>query len=81
MFPNGGLSLFLRQYTHAKGRAVLYFNTCTVHLLLFFTMANKCTIISQIITLLHVSTLLFHSQGACNQILVKSQKYFKHSCW
>ena len=34
-----------------------YFNTCTVHLLLFCTVTNKCTIISQIITLLHVSTL------------------------
>jgi len=33
-----------------------YFNTRTVHLLLFYTMTNKCTIISQIITLLHVST-------------------------
>jgi hypothetical protein len=30
-------------------------------------MTNKCTIISQIITLLHVSTLSCHPQGACNQ--------------
>ena len=31
---------------------------------LFCTMINKCTIISQIITLpLHVSTLLYHPQG------------------
>jgi len=29
-------------------------------------MTNKCTIISQIITLLHVSTLSCHPQGACN---------------
>ena len=37
--------------------------TCTVHLLLFCPMTNKCTIISQIITLLlHVSTLLCHPQ-------------------
>jgi len=43
------------------------FNTCTVHLLLFCTMTNKCTIISQIITLLHVSTLSCHPQGASNQ--------------
>jgi hypothetical protein len=35
-----------------------YFNKRTVHLLLFCTMTNKCTIISQIITLLHVLTLL-----------------------
>jgi len=26
-----------------------YFNTCIVHLLSFYTMTNKCTIISQII--------------------------------
>jgi hypothetical protein len=42
---------------------------CTVHLLLFRTMTNSCTIISQIITLLHVSTLSCHPQGACNQDL------------
>jgi len=29
-------------------------------------MTNKYTIISQIITLLHVSTLWCHPQGACN---------------
>jgi len=40
-----------------------YFNNCNMHLLLFCTMTNKCTIMSQIITLLHVSTLLFHPQG------------------
>ena len=34
---------------------------------LFGTMTNKWTIISQIITLLHVSTLSFHPQGAGNQ--------------
>ena len=43
---------------------------CHVHLLLFCTMTNKCTIISQIITLLHVSTLSGHPQGAGNQFLV-----------
>ena len=37
--------------------------------LLFCTMTNKCTIISQIITLLHVSTLSCHPQTACNQYL------------
>jgi hypothetical protein len=57
-----------------------YFNTCTVHLLLFCTMTNKCTIISQIITLLHVLTLSCHPQGACNQCLAKF-KYFKCRCW
>jgi len=38
---------------------------------LFCTMTNTCTIISQIITLLHVSTLVCHPQGACNQYHVK----------
>jgi len=40
-------------------------------------MTKKCTIISQIITLLHVSTLWCHPQGACNQYLAKLHKYFK----
>jgi hypothetical protein len=52
-----------------------YFNTCTMRLLLFCTMTNKYTIISQIITLLHVSTLSCHLQGACNQYLAKLHKY------
>jgi len=40
-------------------------------------MTNKRTIISQIITLLHVSTLSCHPQGACNQYLAKLHQYFK----
>ena len=32
------------------------------------------------ITLLHVSTLSRHPQGACNQYLAKLHKYFKFSC-
>jgi len=55
-----------------------YFNTCTAQILLFFTMTNKCTIISQIITLLHVSTLSCHPRGACNQYLAKLHKYFTY---
>ena len=55
---------------------VLYFNTCTVHLLVFCTMTNRRTIISQIITLLHFSTLSSHPQGVCNQYLVKLHQYF-----
>jgi len=35
-------------------------------------MTNKCTIISQIITLLHVSTLLYHRQEVCNQYLANT---------
>jgi len=38
------------------------------------------TIISQIITLLHVSTLSCHPQTACNQYLAKLHQYFKYSC-
>ena len=38
-------------------------------------MTNKCTIISQIITLLHVSTLSCHPQTACNQYLAKLLKF------
>jgi len=44
-------------------------------------MTNKCTIISQIIVLLNVSTLSCHPQDACNQYLNKLHKYFKCSCW
>jgi len=29
-------------------------------------MTNKCTIVSQIITFLHISTLSYHPQGAYN---------------
>jgi len=47
----------------------------------FCTLTNKCTIISQIITLLHVLTLSCHPQVACNQYLAKLQKYFKFGCW
>jgi len=42
-------------------------------------MTNKCRIISQMITLLYVSTLSYHTEGACNQYLVKLHKYFKCS--
>ena len=47
----------------------------------FCIMTNKCTIILQIITLLHVSTLSCHPQGACNQYLAKLHKYYKFRCW
>jgi len=40
-------------------------------------MTNKCTIFSQIITLLRISTLSCHPQGACANL----HKYFKCSCW
>jgi len=44
-------------------------------------MSNNCTIISQIITLLHVSTPSCHPQEAWNQYLAKLHKYFKCSSW
>jgi len=44
-------------------------------------MTNNCTIISQNITLPHVSTLSCHPQGAFNQCRAKLHKYFKCSCW
>jgi len=40
----------------------------------FGTMTNKRTIISRIITLLHVSTLSCHPQGAFNQYFSKLHK-------
>jgi len=45
---------------------MFYFNTCTVHLLLFCTMTNQCAVNLKTVTvlLLHVSTLLCHPQGA-----------------
>jgi len=43
-------------------------------------MTNKYTIISQIITLLHVSTLSCYPQGACNQCIAELRNYFKCSC-
>jgi hypothetical protein len=53
-----------------------YFNACTLQLLLFCTMTNQCTInLQTIILLLHVSTLLCHSQGARNVYLAKLHKY------
>jgi hypothetical protein len=62
------------------GGAILRNTALSIQFSLFCTVTNKCTIISQIITLLHVSTLLCHPQGACSQHLTKLQKYFKCSC-
>ena len=87
--PRAGLDItekkiFLKILTHRKC-VVDYFIfiliRCTVHLLSFCTMTNKFTIISQIITLLYVSTLSCHPQTACNQYLAKLHQYFKCSCW
>ena len=74
-------------YSHNKYNCELFviwfviFNTCAMHLLSFCTIPNKCTVISQIIALLHVSTISCHPQVACNQYLAKLYKYFICSCW
>ena len=48
-------------------------NNYIVHLLSFFSINQQMhTIISQIITLLHVSTLSCHPQTACNQYLYRT---------
>jgi hypothetical protein len=63
---------------------LIHHNFCFFFVLFFFvfcTMTNKCTIIPQIITLLHVSTLSCHPQTACNQYLAKLHKNFKCSSW
>jgi hypothetical protein len=65
--------LITRRWT-LQGTQLLYF-------FLFCTMTNKCTIISQINTLLHISKLSCHPQGPCNQYLAKLHKYFEWSCW
>jgi len=44
-------------------------------------MTKKCTIISQIITLIHVSTASCHPEGAYNKYFAKLHKYFKCSSW
>ena len=78
------LCIFIREgMSHIKIKLIwrIIVIPCTGHLLLFCTKTNKCTIISQIVTLLHVSTLSCHPQGACNQYLAKLHKYFKCSCW
>ena len=51
--------------------------------LLFCKMANKSTIAItlQMITLLRVSTLSYHIQGARIHYLAKLHKGFKCSCW
>jgi len=52
-----------------------------IRVLIILYYYRQMHIISQIITLLHVSTLSCHPQGAWNQCLAKLHKYFKCSCW
>ena len=58
-----------RFFSYTSGYGILYYDQ------------QMHTIISQIITLLHVSTLSGHPQTACNQYLAKLHKYFKCRCW
>jgi len=74
-----GIGALLASYSETLIRHLKCNSTKVVFL--FCTMTNKCTIISQIVTLLHVSTLSCHPQGACNQYLANLHKYFKCSCW
>jgi len=43
-------------------------------------MTKKCTIISQIITLLYASTITCHPQGTSNKYLANLHKYFNCNC-
>ena len=70
---------FLKKSKIRIAVCVLTSKTCFFYY--FVQLTNKCTIISQIMTLTHVSTLLCHPQEACNQYLAKLHKYFKCSCW
>ena len=70
----------LLSLSHQRPLLTLLFQCNIVGVFFFCAMTNKCTIISQIITPLHVSTLSCHPQTDCNQYLAKLHKYFKCSC-
>jgi hypothetical protein len=55
------------------GKRFLFFLFCAV--------TDKRAIISQVMTLLRVSTLSCHPQTVSNQYLAKLHQYFKNSCW
>ena len=78
--PHVTSGLGLRKF-QADGFFLTRVYTPKYYYMIFCTMTNKCTVISQIITLLHVTTQSCHPQGACNQYLAKLHKYFKCSCW
>jgi len=70
-------------HTHAHTRAHTHTHIYKLTYIWHYCckVTNKCTIISQNITILHVPTLLCHPQGAFNEHLVTLHKYFKCSCW
>ena len=56
---------------------IVYFNTMyRASFIVLYYDQQTLTIISQIITLLHVSTLSCHPQTACNKYLAKLHQYF-----
>jgi len=58
--------LSLRLYVFVTTRCHDSKHHISLFFFLFCTVTNDCTIISQIITLLHVSTLSYHPQGIFN---------------
>jgi hypothetical protein len=59
-----------------------YFNTLYhASFIILYSDQQMHTITSQIVTLLHVSTLSCHPQTACKQCLATLHRYFKCSCW
>jgi len=59
---------------------LLFQNMFRLSFFILYSDQQTHTIISQIITLLHISTLSCHPQTACNQYLSKLHQYFKCSC-
>jgi len=70
-----------REHHKASSREQNVIFECKNSYIILYNDQQMHTIISQITTLLHVSTLSYHPQGACNQYLTKLHKYFKCSCW
>ena len=69
--------LVMHSIRYPVNYCMFYFNVLCI---LSCTMNQKMhTIISQIITLLHVSTLSCHPQTVCNQYLAQLHQYFKCS--
>jgi hypothetical protein len=63
-WSTGAVGLLEKKYYYRL--IVISWRSMVLPFVLFCTMTNKCTIISQIITLLHVSTLSCHPQGTFN---------------
>jgi len=79
--PSSNSKISLRKITTTSGTAWRFNDAYWFLFYYFLQWTNKCTIISQIITLVRVSTLSCHPQGAHSQYLAKSHKYVNFSCW